>query len=117
MPKSPSKRPSAKPKARTKAPVKAIPHFRSEDEEREFWATADSTEYFDWAKARRVAFPNLKPSTETISLRLPQGLLDDLKVLANQRDVPYQSLLKVYLAERVAVERDAATRSSRRASA
>lgn len=117
MPKSPSKRPSAKPKARAKAPVKAIPHFRSEDEEREFWATADSTEYFDWASARRVAFPNLKPSTETISLRLPQGLLDDLKVLANQRDVPYQSLLKVYLAERVAVERDAATRPSRRASA
>ncbi len=117
MPKSPSKRPSAKPKARAKAPVKAIPHFRSEDEERDFWANADSTEYFDWANARRVAFPNLKPSTETISLRLPQGLLDDLKVLANQRDVPYQSLLKVYLAERVAVERDAATRPARRASA
>ena len=117
MPKSPSKRPSAKPKARTKAPLKAIPRFRSEDKEREFWATADSTEYFDLASARRVAFPNLKPSTETISLRLPQGLLDDLKVLANQRDVPYQSLLKVYLAERVAVERDAATRPSRRASA
>jgi predicted DNA binding CopG/RHH family protein len=94
--------------------LKAIPHFRSKDEEREFWATADSTEYFDWTSARRVAFPNLKPSTETISLRLPQGLLDDLKVLANQRDVPYQSLLKVYLAERVAVERDAATRPSGR---
>ncbi|MBL0173536.1 MAG: BrnA antitoxin family protein [Gemmatimonadaceae bacterium] len=117
MPKSRSKRPSAKPKARAKAPLKAIPHFRSEDEEREFWATADSAEYFDWTSARRVAFPNLKPSTETISLRLPQGLLDDLKVLANQRDVPYQSLLKVYLAERVAVERDTATRPSRRASA
>jgi predicted DNA binding CopG/RHH family protein len=117
MPKYPSKRPSAKPKARTKSPLKAIPHFRSEDEEREFWATADPTEYFDWTSARRVAFPNLKPSTETISLRLPQGLLDDLKVLANQRDVPYQSLLKVYLAERVAVERDAAIRSSSRASA
>ena len=117
MPKSPSKRPSAQPKAHAKAPVKAIPNFRSEDEEREFWATADSTEYFDWASARRVTFPNLKPSTETISLRLPQGLLDDLKVLANQRDVPYQSLLKVYLAERVAVERDGATRPSRRASA
>ena len=117
MPKSPTKRPSAKPKAPTKAPLKAIPRFRSEDEEWEFWATADSTEYFDLASARRVAFPNLKPSTETISLRLPQGLLDDLKVLANQRDVPYQSLLKVYLAERVAVERDAATRPSRRASA
>lgn len=117
MPKSRLTRPSAKPKARAKGPLKAIPHFRSEDAEREFWATADSTEYFDWANARRVAFPNLKPSTETISLRLPQGLLDDLKVLANQRDVPYQSLLKVYLAERVAVERDVAPRSSRRASA
>ena len=117
MPKSRSTRPSAKLKARAKAPVKTIPHFRSEDEEREFWATADSTEYFDWSNAQRVVFPNLKPSTETISLRLPQGLLDDLKVLANQRDVPYQSLLKVYLAERVAIERDAAARPSRRASA
>ena len=119
MPKSRSTRPSAKPKAkaREKASLKAIPTFRSEDEEREFWATADSTEYFDWSSARRVAFPNLKPSTETISLRLPQGLLDDLKVLANQRDVPYQSLLKVYLAERVAAERDAGTRPTRRASA
>lgn len=117
MPKSRSTRPSAKPKARAKASLKTIPTFRSEDEEREFWATADSTEYFDWSSARRVAFPNLRPSTETISLRLPQGLLDDLKVLANQRDVPYQSLLKVYLAERVAAERDAGTRPTRRASA
>ena len=117
MPKSRSKLAKAKPMARAKAPLKAIPKFRSEDEEREFWATADSTEYFDWSSAQRVAFPNLKPSTETISLRLPQGLLDDLKVLANQRDVPYQSLLKVYLAERVAVERDATARPSRRVSA
>jgi predicted DNA binding CopG/RHH family protein len=78
-----------------------IPTFRSEDEEREFWATHDSTDYVDWTKAQRVVFPNLKPSTETISLRLPAGLLADLKVLANRMDVPYQSLLKVYLAERV----------------
>lgn len=92
------------PKQRTKVP-KPIPKFRSEDEEREFWATADTTEYFDWPKAERVSFPNLKPSTATISLRLPQGMLDELKVLANQRDVPYQSLLKVYLAERIAAER------------
>ncbi len=125
MPKSRLKIPDAKPKARTKAPSKArtkarlkpIPKFRSEEEEREFWATADSTQYFDWSSAQRVAFPNLKPSTETISLRLPQGLLDDLKVLANQRDVPYQSLLKVYLAERIAAERDGTAASPRRARA
>jgi predicted DNA binding CopG/RHH family protein len=91
-------------KARTKN-IKAIPAFRSEDAEREFWATADTTEYFDFSKARRVAFPNLKPSTATISLRLPQGMLDELRVLANQRDVPYQSLLKVFLSERLAAER------------
>lgn len=96
---------------------KPIPAFRSEDEERDFWATADSTEYFDWSKARRVVFPNLKPSTATISLRLPQGMLDELKALANQRDVPYQSLLKVFLSERIAVERRRAPRRTRRASA
>jgi predicted DNA binding CopG/RHH family protein len=104
------------PTSRPKRP-KTIPTFRSEDEEREFWATADSTEYFDWSKARRVVFPNLKPSTATISLRLPQGMLDELKVLANQRDVPYQSLLKVYLSERIAVERGRSPRRIRRASA
>ena len=97
------------PKPRTKV-LKPVPKFRSEDEEREFWATADTTEYFDWSKAERVSFPNLKPSTATISLRLPQGMLDELKVLANQRDVPYQSLLKVYLAERIAAERASLSR-------
>lgn len=97
--------------------VKEIPVFRSEDEEREFWSTADSTEYFDWSKAKRVVFPNLKPSTATISLRLPQGMLDELKVLANQRDVPYQSLLKVFLSERIAAERGRAPRRAKRASA
>jgi predicted DNA binding CopG/RHH family protein len=80
---------------------KSIPKFRSEDEEREFWAAHDSTEYFDWSQAARVDFPNLQPSTHTISLRLPESLLADLKVLANRLDVPYQSLMKVYLAERV----------------
>lgn len=94
------------PKSHTK-PRKLIPTFRSEDEERAFWATADTSEYFDYPQATRATFPNLKPSTATISLRLPQGLLDELKVLANQRDVPYQSLLKVYLAERIAAERRA----------
>lgn len=84
---------------------KTVPKFRNEDEEREFWATADSTEYVDWSKARRAVFPNLKPSTTTISIRLPETLLSELRALANERDVPYQSLLKVYLAERVASER------------
>ena len=86
---------------------KQVPAFRSEDEEREFWATADSTEYVDWSRARRVVFPNLKPSTTTISIRLPETLLSELRLLANERDVPYQSLLKVYLADRVATERGA----------
>lgn len=80
---------------------KYIPKFRSEDEEREFWATHDLTEYFDFSRAVRVSLPNLQPSTRTISLRLPETLLADLKVLANRLDVPYQSLMKVYLAERV----------------
>jgi predicted DNA binding CopG/RHH family protein len=104
------------PKSRSK-PRKPIPSFRSEDAERECWATADSTEYFDWSTARRAVFPNLKPSTATISLRLPQGMLDELKVLANQRDVPYESLLKVFLSERIATERGRRPRRSRRASA
>jgi len=85
--------------------LKPIPIFRSEDEEREFWATHDTTDYIDWSQARWVTFPNLKPSTETISLRLPAALLADLKILANRRDVPYQSLLKVFLAERLMHER------------
>ncbi len=85
--------------------LKPIPRFRTEAEEREFWLTHDTTEYLDWSQARRAVFPNLRPSTETISLRLPAPLLADLKALANERDVPYQSLLKVYLAERVRCER------------
>ena len=84
--------------------LKPIPNFRDEGQEREFWATHDSTEYFDWSKAARVVFPNLQPSTHTISLRLPESLLADLKVLANRLDVPYQSLMKLYLSERVARE-------------
>lgn len=104
-------------KKRVKA-LKPIPEFRSDEEAGEFWMTHDTTEYIDWSKARRVSFPNLRPSTATISLRLPQGLLNDLRILANERDVPYQSLLKVYLAERVAKERRAPhTRGPRRASA
>ena len=85
--------------------LKPIPKFRSDEEAGEFWLTHDTTEYFDWSKAQRVQFPKLRPSTTTISLRLPQGMLDELRILANQQDVPYQSLLKVYLAERLAAER------------
>jgi predicted DNA binding CopG/RHH family protein len=84
---------------------KKLPEFKTEDEEREFWATADSTEYMDWSTAKRVKLVNLKPSLKTISLRLPASMIEDLKVLANSRDVPYQSLLKVFLAERIALER------------
>jgi predicted DNA binding CopG/RHH family protein len=81
--------------------LKPIPKFRTEDEEREFWHTHDTTEYLDWSTARRVQFPNLKPSTKSISLRLPVSLLDRIKVEANKRDVPYQSLIKIWLAEKV----------------
>jgi predicted DNA binding CopG/RHH family protein len=84
--------------------MKTIPRFKSEDKEREFWASADSTEYVDWRKGKRVAFSNLKPSTRAISIRLPESLIEALKLLANKRDVPYQSLLKIFLAERVEEE-------------
>jgi predicted DNA binding CopG/RHH family protein len=84
---------------------KPIPEFRSEEAERAFWAKQDSTEYIDWSSAKKRRFPNLKPSVRTISLRLPVAMIEDLKVLANQRDVPYQSLLKVFLAERIERER------------
>jgi len=78
---------------------KPIPHFANEDEERKFWDTHDSTEYIDWSKAQRVVFPNLKPSSKTISLRLPGALLDRIKIEANRRDVPYQSYIKMKLSE------------------
>jgi len=80
---------------------KHIPSFKNEDEERAFWKTHDSTEFIDWSKAQKAVFPNLKPSTKTISLRLPESIIAALKLLANKRDVPYQSLLKVFLAEKV----------------
>ena len=83
---------------------KQVPAFKNEDEERAFWATRDSTEFVEWSKAKRAVFPNLKPSTRTISLRLPESIIAALKLLANKRDVPYQSLLKVFLAERVEEE-------------
>jgi predicted DNA binding CopG/RHH family protein len=90
--------------AKRKRNLKPIPEFGTETEERRFWETHDSTRYVDWSSAKLVRFSNLKPSTETISLRLPAGLLADLKALANRQDVPYQSLLKVFLADRVARE-------------
>lgn len=78
--------------------LKLIPRFKNEDEEDEFWATHDSTEYIDWSKAIvNPSFPNLKLSTKTITIRVPQSLLDNLKMIANKKDVPYQSLVKVYL--------------------
>lgn len=80
---------------------KPVPAFRSEAQERSFWERHDTSSFVDWGTARVAVFPNLKPSTETISLRLPAALLAELKALANKRDVPYQSLLKVFLAERV----------------
>ena len=83
---------------------RTVPRFASESEEREYWETHDAGPVVDWASSRRAVFPNLKASTETISLRLPAALLADLKVLANKRDVPYQSLLKVYLVDRVKKE-------------
>src|ERR1035437_6391948 len=83
---------------------KTIPRFRSEDEERGFWDRQDSTKFLDWSKAKRAVFPNLKPSTKTISLRLPESMIESLKLLANKRDVPYQSLMKVFLVERIEEE-------------
>ena len=89
---------------KSKRRLKQIPEFASEADERQFWDTHDSADYVDWSKATVVSFPKLRPSTETISLRLPAPLLSDLKALANKRDVPYQSLLKVFVADRVAAE-------------
>lgn len=84
--------------------MKKVPKFKTEDEEREFWAVQDSTEYVDWARAKRVTLPRLKPSVKTISLRLPESMLEELKLIANKRDVPYQSLVKIFLAERIEEE-------------
>jgi predicted DNA binding CopG/RHH family protein len=81
--------------------LKPTPAFKNEAEERKFWETHDSTDYVDWSKAQRVRFPNLKPTTTAISLRLPVSLLEQIKIAANKRDVPYQSLIKMWLAEKV----------------
>jgi predicted DNA binding CopG/RHH family protein len=82
-------------------PAKNAPIFRSENQERHFWEENDSTDYVDWSKAEHVLMPNLKPTTTSISLRLPVSLLDSIKVAANQQDVPYQSLIKTWLADKI----------------
>ena len=87
-----------------KPKLKKVPSFANETEERRFWETHDSTDYVDWSKAQRARFPNLKLSTTAISLRLPQGTLDRIKVAANKRDMPYQSLIKYWLDEKLKTE-------------
>ena len=81
--------------------LKKIPKFKDEDEEREFWDKSDSPEYINWKKSEKIVFSKLKPSTKTISLRLPEFILDEIKMIANKRDVPYQSLIKIFLKERI----------------
>ena len=81
--------------------VKRIPDFSNEDEERIFWATHDSADYLDWSRAKPAVLPRLKPSTKTISLRLPESMLNELRLLSSKRDVPYQSLIKIILQERI----------------
>lgn len=87
---------------------KTKPAFRAEEEEREFWAMHSPLDFFDVSKAKRVSFPNLKPSLKSISIRVPEDMLDELKILANKRDVPYQSLAKIYLAWGIRAERKTA---------
>ena len=85
-------------------PFKPLPQFANEAQEQAYWESHDSTEHLDWSKAKKSSLPNLKPTTKTISLRLPQHLLDSIKVAANSRDVPYQSLIKIWLQEKLRVQ-------------
>jgi predicted DNA binding CopG/RHH family protein len=87
-----------------KKKLKKIPKFKTEDEERKFWAEADSTEYIDWSKSEILTLPKLKPSTKTISLRLPESMLDEIRTIANKHDVPYQSFIKIILKEKIDAE-------------
>ena len=84
-----------------KKKLKRIPKFKNEDDERKFWTKVDSTEYINWADAEIVALPKLKPSTKTISLRLPESMLDEIRTIANKHDVPYQSFIKIILKEKI----------------
>lgn len=106
------KKPKTTDDPRSHTATRVVPTFADEAEERALWAEHDTTDYADWSTSARIRLPNLKPSTATISLRLPEGMLDELKVLANQRDVPYQSLLEPFLAERLAAERARKRRAS-----
>ena len=87
-----------------KAKKKKIPAFKNEEEERIFWSERDSSEFLDWTKANPTIFPKLKPSLKSISIRLPESMIEQLKVLANKRDLPYQSLLKIYLSDKISQE-------------
>lgn len=84
--------------------LKKIPKFRSESEERIFWQKNDTSGFIDWKKAEKISFPNLKPSVRSISLRLPESMLNDLKVIANKKDIPYQSLMKIFISEKIKEE-------------
>ncbi len=90
--------------SKVKQRIRKIPKFESEVQERDFWASHDSTDFVDWRQAERVKLPNLRPTTRTISIRLPEPMIERLKVLANKRDVPYQSLLKIFVADRIEEE-------------
>lgn len=90
--------------SKVKQKIRKIPKFESEVQERDFWASHDSTDFVDWRQAERVKLPNLRPTTRTISIRLPEPMIERLKVLANKRDVPYQSLLKMFVADRIEEE-------------
>ena len=91
-----------------------VPDFKNEDEEREFWATHSPLDFFDATDFKKASFPNLKPSIKSISIRLPEDLLAELKILANKKDVPYQSLAKVFLARQIVLERESLSSSSRK---
>jgi len=89
---------------KVKQRIRKIPKLKGEDRERNFWASHDSTDYVDWRRAERVKLPNLRPTTRTISIRLPESMIEKLKVLANKRDIPYQSLLKMFVADKIEEE-------------
>ncbi|SPD73709.1 conserved hypothetical protein [uncultured Desulfobacterium sp.] len=90
-----------------KSKVSKIPKLKNEDEEREFWATHSPLDFFDSKESKPVLFPNLKPSLRSVSIRLPEAMVAELKILANKKDIPYQSLAKIYLARQIALERGA----------
>lgn len=90
--------------AKAKQRIRRIPESENEDQERDFWASHDSVDFVDWRQAKRVKLPNLRPTTRTISIRLPESMIERLKILANKRDIPYQSLLKMFVADKIEEE-------------